>query len=61
MAKTVLFEFDALESCRIAAIDAPGFVTCRMCNAEGVNEYKVTYWYEGDRREVWFYEKELTH
>lgn len=56
---TVNFEFDPFDRVLISGIDAEGFVTSRMANIEGRNEYKVTYWYNGDRKECWFFEHEL--
>lgn len=60
MSKTVEFAFDSLQKVKIKDIDAAGLVTSRLANAEGQNEYKITYWLDGRRQQEWFYEIELT-
>ena len=60
MASIVEFKFDSFQQVRIAAIDVAGFVFSRMNNAEGRNEYKVSFWMDGKKNDGWFYEFELT-
>lgn len=57
--RSVTFLFFPFENVRIKAIDTEGFVTTRMNNETGENEYKVVYWLEGKRNSDWFFEFEL--
>jgi hypothetical protein len=59
MSDTVNFEFYNFETVKIKAIEQKGFVVARMNNSYGVNEYKVAYWMDGKKEEVWHYEFEL--
>lgn len=59
MSDTVTFAFKSFEGVRVRAINANGFVFSRMTNAQNENEYKVSYWLDGERKQDWFYEFEL--
>ena len=60
MSYTVDFKFCPFDRVLVSGIDVVGFVTSRLANVEGRNEYKVVYWYDGDRKDCWFYEHEIS-
>lgn len=47
----VRFEFVQYQSVRIKKIESEGFVFSRMNNADGMNEYKVSYWMDGKKQQ----------
>jgi len=58
MSRNVTFKFDIGDSVKILAINVSGRVDAQMTTTCGT-EYRVIYWYNGERKAVWMYDYEL--
>jgi len=54
----ITFNFSIHESVRIKAIGITGHVDAQMNSINGT-EYRVGYWYNGERKSVWMYGREI--
>lgn len=56
--RTVEFEYDLGQAVRIKAIDMVGRVDSLSLDNNG-HTYRVVYWNDGSRNQVWMYDWEL--
>lgn len=56
---TVVFTYNIGQDVRIVALMLPGRVMARCDRGHGLHEYRVVYWANSERCDVWLYDYEL--
>ena len=57
---TVIFAFAVHQDVTIAALGLPGRIFARCDRGDGAHTYRVIWWANGDRKDEWLYEHELS-
>ena len=52
------FKYDIMQKVFINDLGISGYITALMVT-DPVNKYLVSYMWDGDKREIWFYEFEI--
>jgi len=56
--KAVEFEYDIGQAVKVTAVEMPGRVDSLLLDNNG-KMYRVVYWNDGERQQVWMYEWEI--
>jgi hypothetical protein len=55
---SVNFKYDLQQTVRVKAIGITGKIDSMLTGVNG-EEYRVVYWYNGERKAVWMYDWEI--
>lgn len=55
--KTIEFQYDIGDNIKIKAIEIEGRIDAMLFDSGGC-QYRVIYWYDGKRNQLWLYEWE---
>lgn len=56
---TVRFRFDIRDTVVVLPLNITGVVYARCDRGNGIHDYRVVFWYDGQRRDDWLYDIEL--